>query len=76
MASQGMESGDGELTALVRKLVAEGRTFSIKLEENETPIVDKAKRSTHYFSVERSGGDCIQWVYVPGKGLVCVKHGA
>lgn len=75
MASQGMDKDDGDLIALVRKLAAEGKTFSIALEPGEAAIVDKAKQSTHYFSVERSIGDCIQWVYVPGKGLVCVKHG-
>jgi hypothetical protein len=77
MASQGephRPSVDGDLIALVRQLVADGKSFSIALEHPQDPIVETAKKQVRNFSLAQGDGNCIQWVYVPSRGLVCVKH--
>jgi hypothetical protein len=72
MASQ----PEPDVVALVRALLERGQAFSITLEHPESPAVKSAKSHGHDFNLNFApgDGDCIAWIQVPGKGLVCVKH--
>lgn len=71
MASQ---AGEEEVVALVKRLASEGKPFTIALEAPNSLLVDSINRGLQD-SVDLAGGDCLEWVYVPGKGLVCVRRG-
>jgi hypothetical protein len=76
MARKTAERVDERLVDLVRGLVERGKTFSIAIEDADGPIVGRARRVGGEVRLTvRDDTDCTKWVYVPGKGLVCVEHG-
>lgn len=69
---------ESDVVALVRKLTESGQTFSISLEHPDSPAVKSARARGPNFGFRpdfpQGDGDCIQWIEMPGTGLVCVKH--
>lgn len=71
MATQPAED---DVIALIRQLVESGETFSIALEHPEGPAVRNAKKQGHDLSFAQGDGKCIEWMQVPGRGVICTKH--
>jgi hypothetical protein len=74
MASQ----PEPDVVALVRKLLESGQTFSISLEDPDSPAVKSVLEQGHDFAFSpdfaQGDGDCIEWIEVAGRGLICKKH--
>ena len=74
MASQ----PEPDVVALVRNLLENEQTFSISLEDPDSPAVKSALELGHNMSFgpdfAQGNGDCIEWIEVPGRGLICKKH--
>jgi hypothetical protein len=72
MASQ----PEPDVVALVRKLIDSGKTFSISLEDPDSPAVEIAQKQGHKFdfNLNFEEGRCIEWLQVLGNGLICTKH--
>ena len=70
MASQ----AEDDAVKLIRKMISEGKTLPISLEHPDSPAVKSAEKHGHNFSFAAGDGNCVAWVQVPGRGLVCVKR--
>lgn len=69
------ESDPKEVLDLVRRLVASGQPFSVRLEsaadaEKQLAVLNKSED----FGLLATG-PCKKWIWVRGKGLVCVDPG-
>ena len=67
---------DGEeALALIERLVSNGQVFSVSVEGKDLLVAKATAAASHEMKAAPGDGHCIQWVYVPERGLVCVKHG-
>lgn len=69
------ESDPKEVLDLVRRLVASGQPFSVRLESAEAAEKQLASLGTSKEFGLLAAGSCKKWIWVLGKGLVCVDPG-
>jgi hypothetical protein len=76
MAPSKNRNDDEAVVDLVRRLVGQGKAFSISIENPDDPIVERARNAAGDKGfLDSDDGNCTKWVYVPGVGNVCVEHG-
>ena len=69
---------ESDVVALVRKLIENGKTFSISLEDPDSPVVKSLRALGNNFGPcpepDPCDDDCVQCVYIPGCGSYCVQR--
>lgn len=68
----------GDLLRLVNLLASNGRTFTISTDlpvnSRVSILAGEAHPDDTNFTLRGEDANCIEWVYVPGEGLKCVKR--
>lgn len=73
MSDAEAQSESEAVLALVRRLVEEGKTFSIALEDDSVLEAALARAKAVGMLKAASMANCKRWVYVKDKGPVCVE---